>query len=94
MPTKSKLTLNVDKDLLRDAKGITSREGVSVSSIVEETLEAVVVSRSLDRLASRLGLTGLLSIDPDALPRLRPKGLDAGRAVREVRNDRERRLTR
>jgi hypothetical protein len=61
---KKNLTLNLDADLLHEAKVIAAAEGISVSAIVTDRLESLVRERKeFDRARRR------------ALARLR-KGLD------------------
>jgi hypothetical protein len=89
---KTKLTLSVEEDLLRRAKGFVAREGLSISGLVEEFLRGLVASESLDVVAEELGLGGLFFVNKGDVPRIRSKGLDAAEIVREMRSDRMKRL--
>jgi len=90
---KRKLTLSVEEDLLREVKSLVASEGGSLSRVFEEFLEYMAPSRWLDELARELGLGELEPIAPSEVPRLRPRGLDAARIVRELRAGRAERVT-
>jgi len=89
---KKKLTLSVSKDLLEEVKLFASREGKSLSSIVEEYFEYLVSTRWIDALAEELGLGELEPTTEFEIPKLRPMGLDAARIVRELREGRAREI--
>ena len=81
MGRKRKLTLSIDEELLRNVRAILAREGKSLSSIVEEALSFIIVSKWIDELADELELDRLDPIDPSIIPKTRPKGLDAGKLL-------------
>ncbi len=92
MARKKKLTLSIDEDLLREARVVLAGEGRSLSGVIEEFLESVVASRWIDELARDLGFGDLTPLDPSSIPRQRPRGFDAARIVRELRDGRVLRL--
>ena len=85
---KRKLTLSVNEDLLREVKNALAGRGKTLSEAVEELLELMLASRWIEKLAKSLKLGDLLPLDPLEIPRQRPKGLDAARVVRELRDGR------
>jgi hypothetical protein len=89
---KTKLTLSVEEDLLRRAKGFAAREGLSISGLVEEFLRGLVATESLDKVAQELGLGDLSLVNKGDVPRIRSKGLDAAEIMREMRRGRMERL--
>ncbi len=90
--SKKKLTLSVNKDLLEEVKLLAYREGRSVSSIVEEYFEYLVLTKWIDALADELGLGVLEPSTGDEIPKSRPSGIDAAKIVRELRDTRLRGL--
>ncbi len=60
---RSKITLSVDQELLKEAKGVLAREGVSISSVVEEALESLITSKLFEEMAKRLGLGNLVMVN-------------------------------
>ena len=90
--TKRKLTLSVDKDLLAEVKELAVSEGRSLSSIVEEYFEYIVFERWVEGLSGELGLGNLEPTAESEIPRSRPRGLDAAKAVRELREGRVRNI--
>jgi len=85
---KKKLTLSIDEDLVREVKSVLAGEGLSLSGVVEEFLESITASRWLEELAENLRLGDLNSLDPSSIPKVRPKGYDATKIVRELREQR------
>jgi len=90
---RSKITLSVDQELLKEAKEVLAREGVSISSIVEEALESLVASRLFEKVAEELGLENLVLVNPDDILEQRPKGLEAAEVVGELRRRRLEKLS-
>ncbi len=86
---KRKLTLTIDEDILLEAKSVLSGEGVSLSQLVEEYLRFVSSTKWIDEVAEELGMGELELITDAEVRSSRPRGADASKAVREVR---ERRL--
>ena len=85
---KVKLTLSVDRDLLEEARLAAVRDGRALSEIVEEYLEYLAADAWLEGLADELGLGPLEPTSEGEVPASRPRGLDAARAVRELRDGR------
>jgi hypothetical protein len=85
---RRKLTLTVEEGLLDEVRRLAAVEGRSLSSIVEEYFEYVVFRRWADSLGRGLGLEGLEPTSELDVPRGRPKGLDAAKEVRELREER------
>ena len=85
---RSKITLSVDQELLKEAKGVLAREGVSISSVVEEALESLVASKLFEKVAEELGLENLVLVNPDDILEQRPRGLEAAEVVGELRRSR------
>ena len=75
MNRKGKVTLSIDEELLREARAMQAREGKSLSSIVEEALSSIIVSKWVDELAGELELDRLDPIDPSTIPKTRPEVL-------------------
>ena len=85
---RSKITLNVDQELLKEAKGVLAREGVSISSVVEEALESLIASKLFEEMAKRLGLGNLVMVNSGDILEQRTGGLEAAEVVREPRRGR------
>jgi len=85
---KRKLTLSVDGDVLREVKSVLAGQGSSISGVVEEFLESLLASRWLEDLADDLGYESLLPLDPSKISEDRPRGMDASKVVRELRDGR------
>ena len=86
MYRKRKITLSIDEEFLREARAMLAREGKSLSSVVEETLSSIIVSKWVDELAGELELDRLDPIDPSTIPKTGPKGLDAEKIIkREIK---------
>ena len=86
MNGRRKITLSIDEELLREARAILAREGKSLSSVVEEALSSIIVSKWVDELAGELELDRLNPIDPSTIPKTRPKGLDAEKIIKKERS--------
>jgi len=85
---KRKLTLSVDEDLVDEVKLFASRVGRSLSSLVEEYFEYLVLAKWVDCLAKELGLEVLEPTSETEVLKSRPAGLEASRVVREIREGR------
>ncbi len=85
---RSKITLSVDQELLKEAKGVLAREGVSISSVVEEALESLITSKLFEEMAKRLGLGNLVMVNSGDILEQRTGGLEAAEVVRELRRGR------
>ena len=85
---KRKLTLTVDGSVLKEVKSVLAGQGFSISRVVEEFLESLLASRWLEELADDLGYESLLPLDPSKIPVDRPRGMDAAKVVRELRDGR------
>ncbi|MEB3756254.1 MAG: DUF6364 family protein [Desulfurococcales archaeon] len=90
---KKKLTLSVNEDLLDEIRKIVAGEGRSISGIVEEYFEYLASTSWIESLSEELGIGKLEPTTEREIPETRPKGLDAGRIVRQVRKNREERIT-
>ena len=86
MNGRRKITLSIDEEFLREARAMLAREGKSLSSVVEETLSSIIVSKWVDELAGELELGRLDPIDPSTIPKTRPRGLDAEKIIKKERS--------
>ena len=87
MNRKRKITLSIDEELLIEARSVLAKEGKSLSSVVEETLSSIIVSKWIDELAGELELDRLDPIDPSTIPKTRPRGLDAEKIIKKRDQD-------
>jgi hypothetical protein len=85
---KRKLTLSIDGELLSEVKKLSTLEGISLSEIVEEYFESLVFERWVRNLCDDLGLGELEPTTKLEITRNKPKGLDAAKVVRELREGR------
>jgi hypothetical protein len=85
---KKKLTLSIDGELLSEVKKLSTLEGISLSKIVEEYFESLVFERWAQSLCDDLGLGELKPTTELEITRNKPKGLDAAKVVRELREGR------
>ena len=85
---QEKLTLSVRGDLLDEVKRLAAIDGRSLSSIVEEYFECMVLERWAELLSEELGLGSLEPATESEISAERPKGLDATKIVRELREER------
>lgn len=84
---KTKVTLSVDDDLLRESKAYLAEKNLTVSGTLEKALSEISISSVVERMATSLG--GKLGyIGYEQVPRRRPKGKDAAKTVREARGER------
>ena len=88
---KRKLTLSVRDYLIDEAKLYAREHGKSLSELVEEYLEYLVSDLWVESLAEELGFNKLEPTGEDEIPKIRPRGWDAARILRELRNGRLRR---
>ena len=88
--SKSKLTLFVDKELLKEARANMIKSGFSLSSTFEELLKSFT-KYGLEDISKRLGIkikyTGFKDI-----ARKRGTEKDSGKLIRKIRNERKGRL--
>ena len=84
---KTKVTLSVDKELLRESKAYLTEKNLTVSGALANALSEVTVSSFVEKVAANLGET-LGYIEYDQIPRKRPKGKDATKVIREARGER------
>jgi len=82
---KRKLTLSIDGELLSEVKKLSTLEGISLSEIVEEYFEGLVFERWVQSLCDDLDLGELEPTTKLEITRNKPKGLDAAKVVRELR---------
>ena len=85
---KRKLTLSVREDLVNEVKRLAAVDGKSLSNIVEEYFESLVFERWAELLGEEMDLEGLEPTTESEIPMSRPKGLDAAKIVRELREER------
>jgi hypothetical protein len=85
---KKKLTLSIDEELLSEVKKLSTIKGISLSEIVEEYFESLVFERWVRNLCDDLGLGELEPTTELEITRNKPKGLDAAKVVRELREGR------
>ncbi len=85
---KRKLTLSIRDYLIEEAKLYAREAGRSLSELVEEYLEYLASDRWVEALARELGLGELKPTGEDEIPKSRPKGWDAAKVLREVREGR------
>lgn len=88
MTNRRKLILSIRSDLIDEVKKILAEYNEDLSSIIEEYFEYLVFTKWIDSLAVDLGLDSLEPTTSSEIPRNRPKGLDAAKFVRELRNKR------
>jgi len=84
---KRKLTLSVREDLVDEVKRLAAVDGESLSNIVEEYFESLVFERWAELLGEEMDLEGLEPTTESEIPMSRPKGLDAAKIVRELREE-------
>lgn len=83
---KTKLTLSIDKDVIKDAKSQSVLTDSSISDLVESFLKSV--GRSwIDELRSELGVKEKYVSYNDVIKR-RPKGSFSERTIRSMRDAR------
>ncbi len=92
MVGKRKLTLSIKEDLVDEVKKIVVERGESLSNIVERYFEYLASTRWIDALARDLGLGVLEPTTSSEIPSSRPKGFDSAKIVRELRDNRSRRI--
>src|SRR4029077_5764966 len=84
---KTKVTLSVDKELLRESKAYLAANNLTVSGTLEKALLEMGTSGLAETVAANLG-EKLEYVGYDQVPKRRPKGKDATRAIREARGER------
>ena len=85
---RTKVTLSVDEDTLREAKSYLAGKDHTLSRVLEEALRELLSSNQLQGIATKLGVN-VKYVSYDEVARARPTGIDAGRIVREMRDARE-----
>lgn len=83
---KTKLTLTIDKEVIRRAKSRLALEDRSISEVVEILLKSYTVSW-IDKLMVDLGIKEKY-VSYDSVMKNRKTGLDAGKIVRSMRDAR------
>lgn len=81
------MTLTVDEELLRESKAYLAEKSLTISGTLEKALSEMAASGFVEKVAEDLG-EKLGYVGYDQVPRERPKGKDATRAVREARRER------
>jgi hypothetical protein len=84
---KTKVTLSVDRELLRESKAYLAEKNLTVSGTLERALSEMAAPGLVERVAMNLG-EKLEYIGYDRIPIGRPKGKDAAKALREARGER------
>ena len=84
---KTKVTLSVDEELLRESKSYLAEKNLTVSGTLERALSEMTVSGFVEKIAANLG-ERLSYVAYDQVPRKRPKGKDAAKTIREARGER------
>lgn len=89
--TKTKLTLSVDKEILKSAKVYVSQHDTTISKEFEEFVLSLTGSNIMDKIMDRLGIKKQYVSQYDIIRnRNRIKGrFDSGKMIREMRDARE-----
>ena len=91
--TKTNVTLSVDKQVVAVAKVTLAKKGKNMSEMVEKYLESMSGSGNIEKMFEVLKIQKR-RMGSEEVERLRPKGADSERAVREMRNARNKKLSR
>ena len=91
--TKIKVTLSLDERLVKKVKSKLALEGKTLSGTIEKLLANLDHLRFLDGLGEALRLERGVHSFKEVMAD-RPRGLDAGAVVRELRDEREKRISR
>jgi hypothetical protein len=91
---KTKVTLSVEEELLREARAYLVERHQTISGTLERALSEISSSVLYDRIATSLGGRRLEYVGYQDVPRRRPKGKDSARAVREARDARSKAVSR
>lgn len=89
---KTKLTLTIDKDVIRKAKSRLALEDKSISEVVEVLLKSYAISW-IDKLMAQLGIKERY-LSYDSVIKNRKRGLDAGKIIRSMRDARAKSISR
>ncbi len=84
--SKTKLTLSIDRDIIKEAKAQAILTDSSISDMVENFLRSMGRSWA-DSLREGLGIKRRYVSYDDVIKR-RPKGLNAAKLVRAIRDER------
>jgi hypothetical protein len=84
---KTKVTLSVDEELLRESKAYLAEKNLTVSGTLEKALSELAVSVFVGKVAASIEKK-LDYVGYDQVPRKRPKGKDAAKVIREIRGER------
>jgi hypothetical protein len=90
---KTKVTLSVDEELLRESKAYLAEKNLTVSGILEKALSEMAVSGFVEKVAASIG-EKLDYVGYDQVPRKRPKGKDTAKLIRETRGGRSSAISR
>jgi hypothetical protein len=83
---KTKLTLSIEKQTIKNAKAQSLKMDETISALVEEFLNSISGSW-VTELAKKLNVKERY-ISSEEVMKGRPNGLDSGKLVREIRNGR------
>ncbi len=90
--TKGKVTLSVDEELIREAKAFLARKDMTMSGVVEDFLRSLVTPAAIEGVMGELQIERKYVSFEDVIQN-RLVGLDAGKIIREMRNEREKSLS-
>ncbi|MFN3804907.1 MAG: hypothetical protein ACK4SY_07610 [Pyrobaculum sp.] len=93
MSDKVTITVRIRRDLYERVVERLSEEGKTIDAVVEEALAQYDGEEILDRFYKALGLEKREYTDAEIIAE-RPTGLKAEDVVREIREERERRIVR
>jgi hypothetical protein len=84
---KTKVTLSVDEELLRESKSYLAAKNLTVSGTLESAMSEMTVPGFVEKVAASLE-ERLGYVTYEQVQRNRPKGKDAVKAIREARGER------
>ncbi len=90
--TRGKVTLSVDEQLIREAKAFLARKDMTMSGVVEDFLRSLVTPAAIEGMMGELQIERKYVSFEDVIKN-RLVGLDAGKIIREMRNEREKSLS-
>lgn len=91
---KTKVTLSVEEELLREARAYLAEKDQTISGTLEAALSEVSPSVLFESVAAGMGGGKLGYVAYDEVPRNRPKGKDSAKVVREARDARSETVSR
>jgi hypothetical protein len=88
---KTKLTLSIDEEVIKEAKSESLRRNTDVSTLVEEFLRSISRLR-IKEIMLKLGVEERY-VSYEEIAKGRPSGLAAEKVIRELRNGREQNIS-